>query len=79
MAQLATVELGPTLRRGGLDKAGAEAVSGVAVTRFGGNPLEVIKRVKAKIVEITPSLPTKTLADGTESKVNLVPFDDHTA
>ncbi|MHB9009302.1 MAG: efflux RND transporter permease subunit [Limisphaerales bacterium] len=78
LAQLATVEFGPALRRGALDKAGAEAVGGVVVTRFGENPLEVIKRVKAKIVEITPGLPTKTLADGTESKVNLVPFYDRT-
>lgn len=78
LAQLATVEFGPALRRGALDKAGAEAVGGVVVTRFGENPLEVIQRVKAKIVEITPGLPTKTLADGTESKVTLVPFYDRT-
>ncbi len=76
LAQLATVEFGPALRRGALDKAGAEAVGGVVVTRFGENPLEVIKRVKAKIAEITPGLPSKTLADGTESKVNIVPFYD---
>jgi copper/silver efflux system protein len=78
LAQLASVEFGPALRRGALDKAGAEAVGGVVVTRFGENPLEVIKRVKAKIVEITPGLPSKTLADGTESKIDLVPFYDRT-
>jgi len=76
LAQLATVEFGPALRRGALDKAGAEAVGGVVVTRFGENPLEVIKRVKARIAEITPGLPSKTLADGTESKVTIVPFYD---
>lgn len=78
LAQLASVEFGPALRRGALDKAGAEAVGGVVVTRFGENPLEVIKRVKAKIVEITPGLPSKTLADGTGSKIDLVPFYDRT-
>ncbi len=78
LAQLASVKFGPALRRGALDKAGAEAVGGVVVTRFGENPLEVIKRVKARIVEITPGLPGKTLADGTESKINIVPFYDRT-
>jgi len=76
LAQLATIEYGPALRRGALDKAGAEAVGGVVVARFGENPLEVIKRVKAKIAEITPGLPSKTLADGTLSKVTIQPFYD---
>ncbi len=76
LAQLATVEYGPALRRGALDKAGAEAVGGVVVTRFGENPLQVIERVKAKIAALSPGLPSKTLADGTESKVSIVPFYD---
>ncbi len=76
LAQLAEVEFGPALRRGALDKAGAEAVGGVVVTRFGENPLEVIKRVKAQIAAIAPGLPSKTLADGTESQVTIVPFYD---
>ncbi|MCW5547964.1 MAG: efflux RND transporter permease subunit [Opitutaceae bacterium] len=78
LAQLATVEFGPALRSGALDKAGAEAVGGVVVTRFGENPLAVIQRVKARIAEITPGLPARTLADGTESKVTIVPFYDRT-
>lgn len=78
LAQLATVEFGPALRSGALDKAGAEAVGGVVVTRFGENPLAVIQRVKARIAEITPGLPAKTLTDGTESKVTIVPFYDRT-
>ncbi len=76
LAQLGTVEFGPALRRGALDKAGAEAVGGVVVARFGENPLQVIERVKAKIAEISAGLPSKTLADGTESKVTIVPFYD---
>ncbi|MCH6256822.1 efflux RND transporter permease subunit [Puniceicoccaceae bacterium K14] len=76
--QIAEIEYGPALRRGALDKAGAEAVGGVVVTRYGENPLEVIKRVKAKIAEISPGLPRKTLEDGTESQVKIVPFYDRT-
>ena len=36
------VSFGPATRRGGLDKAGAEAVGAVVVARYGSNPLEVI-------------------------------------
>ena len=75
---VATVTLGPEFRRGALDKEGAEAVGGVVVMRYGENPLAVIRRVKAKIKEIEPGLPKKTLADGTVSKVRLVPFYDRT-
>ncbi len=78
LAEIATVEFGPALRRGALDKAGAEAVGGVVVTRFGENPLEVIKRVKAKMAEISAGLPSRTLADGTVSKVTIQPFYDRT-
>ena len=77
--RVAQIEFGPALRRGALDKAGAEAVGGVVVTRFGENPLAVIKRVKAKIAEISPGLPRKTLEDGTVSQVRIVPFYDRTA
>lgn len=72
------VVLGPALRRGALDKGGAEAVGGVAVVRYGGNPLTAIKNVKKKIAEISPGLPQKILPDGTISKVTIVPFYDRT-
>ena len=36
---VAKVTLGPALRRGALDKGGAEAVGGVVVVRYGVNPL----------------------------------------
>src|SRR5699024_2902491 len=35
-----------------------------------------IENVKAKINEIAPGLPSKTLDDGTQSKVKIVPFYD---
>ena len=72
------VTLGPALREGALDKGGAEAVGGVVVVRHGYNPLTAIQNIKAKIAEIAPSLPQKSLADGTASRVTIVPFYDRT-
>lgn len=78
ISNVATVSLGPALRRGALDKGGAEAVGGVVVVRYGENPLEAIEHVKDKIAEIAPGLPQKTLEDGRASKVTIVPFYDRT-
>jgi Cu(I)/Ag(I) efflux system membrane protein CusA/SilA len=75
---VAFVNLGPATRRGGLDKEGVEAVGGVVVARYGSNPMAVIDNVKAKIEEMNAGLPQKTLADGTVSKVTVVPFYDRT-
>jgi len=76
---VANVTFGPGTRRGGLDKAGSEAVGAVVVARHGSNPMEVIKNVKDKIREIEPGLPQIILPDGTVSKVTIVPFYDRTA
>ena len=73
---VATVSEGPALRRGALDREGAEAVGGVVVARYGENPLAAIKAVKAKIEEIAPGLPRKTLPDGRVSQLTIVPFYD---
>ncbi len=75
---VAKVNFGPAIRIGGLDKEGAEAVGAVVVARYKSNPLEVIDNIKKKIAEIAPGLPSKTLADGTVSKVTVVPFYDRT-
>ncbi|MDD3471366.1 MAG: efflux RND transporter permease subunit [Syntrophaceae bacterium] len=75
---VATVQLGPAMRRGALDKEGAEVVGGVVVVRYGENPLQVIKNVKSKIAEISPGLPSKTLQDGSVSQVKILPFYDRT-
>ncbi len=72
------VTLGPALRRGALDKEGAEVVGGVVVVRYGENPLAAIQNLKEKIEEISPGLPKKTLADGRISQVKIVPFYDRT-
>jgi len=60
---VARVTLGPAIRRGALDKGGAEAVGGVVVVRYGFNPLESIKNVKKKIDEFAPGLATKVVID----------------
>jgi len=75
---VAHVNIAPATRRGVLDKSGAGAVGGVVVARYGANPLEAINNVKAKIAELEPGLPSKTLADGTLSRVRIVPFYDRT-
>ena len=75
---VAHVIFGPATRRGGLDKAGSEAVGAVVVARYGSNPMEVINNVKDKIKELEAGLPQKTLPDGTISKVTIVPFYDRT-
>ncbi len=78
LKDVAKINFGPAARRGGLDKGGAEAVGGVVVARYGANPLKAIENLKAKIAEIEPGLPSKTLADGTVSKVSIIPFYDRT-
>ncbi len=75
---IAVVTLGPAARRGVLDKGGAEVVGGVVVARYGSNPLQVINNLKAKIAEISSGLPKKTLANGVESQLTIVPFYDRT-
>ncbi|MEP6888768.1 MAG: efflux RND transporter permease subunit, partial [Nitrospirales bacterium] len=56
---LALVTLGPDMRRGVAELDGrGETVGGIIIMRYGENALAVIDRVKAKLGEITPSLPT---------------------
>jgi copper/silver efflux system protein len=55
---VATVSLGPEMRRGIADYNGqGDVVGGIVVMRQGENALNVIDRVKAKLVELKPSLP----------------------
>jgi Cu(I)/Ag(I) efflux system membrane protein CusA/SilA len=75
---VAYVNIGPATRRGGLDREGVEAVGGVVVARYGSNPMQIINNVKRKITECEAAMPQKVLADGTVSKVRIVPFYDRT-
>jgi len=53
------VELGPEIRRGVADLNGTgDAVGGIVVMRHGENALNVITRVKERIKELQPSLPS---------------------
>ena len=55
---VATVALGPEMRRGIADYDGeGDVVGGIVVMRDGENALNVIERIKAKLVEIKPTLP----------------------
>ncbi|WP_342348162.1 CusA/CzcA family heavy metal efflux RND transporter [uncultured Nitrospira sp.] len=55
---VATVTLGPDLRRGLAELNGkGETVGGIVIMRYGENALDVIQRVKEKIATITPSIP----------------------
>ncbi len=78
LSDVAQVHFGPALRRGVLDKDGAEAVGGVVVVRYGENPLSTLAAVKEGIAELSPGLPQRVLPDGTVSKVTVVPFYDRT-
>ncbi len=58
LENVATVNIGPELRRGLAEWNGeGETVGGIIVMRFGENALEVIDRVKERIAELEDSLP----------------------
>ena len=79
VSDVAHVQVGPSLRRGALDRGGSEAVGGVVVARYGANPLEVIHNVRDAIDGVQQALPTRTLDDGRTSQVTIVPFYDRAA
>ncbi len=58
LQDIASVQLGPEIRRGLAELDGkGETIGGIVVVRFGENVLSVIEGVKKKIEEIRPSLP----------------------
>ena len=59
VADVATVTIGPDLRTGIAELNGeSDAVGGVVVMRAGANALDVTARVKARLAELAPSLPS---------------------
>jgi Cu(I)/Ag(I) efflux system membrane protein CusA/SilA len=59
LKDVAQVALGPEMRRGIADYNGeGDVVGGIVVMRAGENALNVIDRVKAKLEELKPSLPS---------------------
>jgi Cu(I)/Ag(I) efflux system membrane protein CusA/SilA len=69
VSNLGTVSQGAEFRRSVLEKNGNEAVGAVVMMRHGENPLQITKRIKAKIQELQPGLP---------EGVRIVPFYDRT-
>ncbi len=58
LENVATIDIGPELRRGIADWNGeGETVGGIVVMRYGENALDVIKRVKNRLEELKSSLP----------------------
>jgi Cu(I)/Ag(I) efflux system membrane protein CusA/SilA len=57
LKDVATVQIGGDFRRGALDIDGREVVGGVVVMRTGENAMQVIRDVKGRIAQISPSLP----------------------
>ena len=55
---IAHVTIGPDMRRGVAELDGTgEVVGGIVIMRYGENALDVIDRVKKKLLEIEPSIP----------------------
>ncbi len=73
VADVARVTLGPELRIGIAERDGrGEAVGGVVVMRYGANPLDVTRRVKAKLAELAPSLPPGVRVVTTYDRTDLI-------
>lgn len=58
LKDVATIDIGPELRRGLADWNGeGEVVGGIVIQRYGANGLDVIERTKKKLQELKKSLP----------------------
>ncbi len=76
---VATVALGPELRRGVAELDGrGEAVGGIVVMRFGENALGVIDRVKARLAEVQSALPEGVRIVTTYDRSGLIRDSIHT-
>lgn len=74
LKDIASVQLGPEIRRGIAELDGrGEVVGGIVVVRFGENVLNVIDRVKEKInTEIAPALPDGVKIVATYDRSDLI-------
>jgi Cu(I)/Ag(I) efflux system membrane protein CusA/SilA len=73
LRDVATIQLGPQMRRGISDLDGAgDAVGGIVVMRHGENALNVIERVKKKLEELKPSLPEGVAVVATYDRSELI-------
>jgi copper/silver efflux system protein len=73
LGEVATIQTGPQIRRGISDLDGrGDTVGGVVVMRHGENALNVIRRVKAKLAELQPSLPAGVEVVSTYDRSGLI-------
>jgi Cu(I)/Ag(I) efflux system membrane protein CusA/SilA len=73
LRDVAHVELTPDERRGITELNGeGEAVSGIALQRFGENALGVIKHVKDRLAEMAPSLPQGVRIEAVYDRSDLI-------
>ena len=73
LRDVATVRLGPDMRRGLVELNGqGEVAGGIVIMRFGENALTVIERVKAKLKEIEPSMPKGVKVVSTYDRSDLI-------
>ena len=79
LRDIARVELGPEIRRGVSDLDGlGDHVGGIVVMRHGENALNVIERVKEKLHELEPSLPSGVEVVTTYDRSDLIYRAIHT-
>ncbi|HKW15235.1 MAG TPA: efflux RND transporter permease subunit, partial [Candidatus Krumholzibacteria bacterium] len=73
LRDVATIALGPQLRRGVADLDGeGDAVGGIVIMRQGENARDVIERVKQKLADIQPSLPAGVHVVSTYDRSELI-------
>lgn len=73
LKDVATVDIGPELRRGLADWNGeGESVGGIIIIRYGENALAVIERVKERLTELKKSLPDDVTIDVAYDRSGLI-------
>jgi Cu(I)/Ag(I) efflux system membrane protein CusA/SilA len=73
VADVATVQLAPDVRRGVADLDGrGDVVGGIVVMRFGENALTTIERVKEKLAEIESGLPEGVIVKSVYDRSDLI-------
>src|SRR5499426_2522731 len=73
LRDVATVRLGPDMRRGLVELDGqGEVVGGIVVMRFGENAPRVIERLKAKLKELEPAMPSGVKVVTTYDRSDLI-------
>ncbi len=73
VADVATVQFAPQVRRGVTDLDGrGDVVGGIVIMRFGENALSTIQRVKAKLAELQDGLPAGVVVRSVYDRSSLI-------